>query len=131
MALDEPSGLDLELVAASFREDLGNVNAFVEGLAVKLEDLLPTQVRVDRKRAGFRGPKLVQRIEFDAGDRRLSLRYDGRSVEAVAARLSGGIVLKSETISVEAWLDALGAAVAAEAERSATTRQALERLLLQ
>jgi hypothetical protein len=131
MALDEPSGLDLELVAASFREDLGNVNAFVEGLAVKLEDLLPTRVRVDRKRAGFRGPKLVQRIEFDAGDRRLSLRYDGRSVEAVFARLSGGIVLKSETISVEAWLDALGAAVAAEAERSATTRQALERLLLQ
>jgi hypothetical protein len=131
MALDEPSGLDLELVAASFREDLGNVNAFVEGLAVKLQELLPTQVRVDRKRAGFRGPKLVQRIEFDAGDRRLSLRYDGRSVEAVHARLSGGIVLKSETISVEAWLDALGAAVAAEAERSATTRQALERLLLQ
>jgi hypothetical protein len=131
MALDEPSGLDLELVAASFREDLGNVNAFVEGLAVKLEDLLPTRVRVERKRAGFRGPKLVQRIEFDAGDRRLSLLYDGRSVEAVSARLSGGIVLKSETVSVEAWLDALGAAVAAEAERSATTRQALERLLLQ
>jgi hypothetical protein len=130
MALDEPSGLDLELVAASFREDLGNVNAFVEGLAVKLEDLLPTRVRVERKRAGFRGPKLVQRIEFDAGDRRLSLLYDGRSVEAVSARLSGGIVLKSETVSVEAWLDALGAAVAAEAERSATTRQALERLLL-
>jgi hypothetical protein len=130
MALDEPSGLDLELLAASFREDLGDVKAFVEGLAAKLEELLPTRVRVDRKRSGFRGPKLVQRIEFDSGDQRLSLRYDGRSVEAVCARLSGGIVLKSETLSVEAWLDALGAAIAAEAERSATTRQALERLLL-
>jgi hypothetical protein len=131
MALDEPSGLDLELVAASFREDLGDVNAFVEGLAVKLEELLPTRVRVDRTRAGFRGPKLVQRIEFDAGDRRLELRYDGRTVEAVGARLSGGIVLKSEAMSVEQWLDALGQAVTAEAERSASTRQALERLLLQ
>jgi hypothetical protein len=131
MALDEPSGLDLELVAASFREDLGDVNAFVEGLAAKLEDLLPTRVRVDRKRAGFRGPKLVQRIEFDAGDRRLELRYDGRTVQAVGARLSGGIVLKSEAMSVEQWLDALGQAVTDEAQRSATTRQALERLLLQ
>jgi hypothetical protein len=125
MALDEPSGLDLELVAASFREDLGDVNAFVEGLAAKLEDLLPTRVRVDRKRAGFRGPKLVQRIEFDAGDRRLELRYDGRTVQAVGARLSGGIVLKSEAMSVEQWLDALGQAVTDEAQRSATTRQAL------
>jgi len=131
MALDEPSGLDLELVAASFREDLGDVNAFVEGLAVKLEELLPTRVRVDRKRSGFRGPKLVQRIEFDAGDRRLELRYDGRTVEAVGARLSGGIVLKSEAMSVEQWLDALGRAVTDEAQRSASTRQALERLLLQ
>jgi hypothetical protein len=131
MALDEPSGLDLELLAASFREDLGDVNAFVEGLAAKLEELLPTRIRVDRRRSGFRGPKLVERIEFDAGDRRLELRYDGRSVDARCARLSGGIVLKSDTITVDAWLEALGQAVADEAQRSATTRQALERLLLQ
>ena len=131
MALDEPSGLDLELLAASFREDLGDVNAFVEGLAAKLEELLPTRVRVDRKRGGFRGPKLVQRIEFDAGDRRLELRYDGRSVETRNSRLSGGIVLKSDTVTVDVWLEALGQAVADEAQRSAATRQALERLLLQ
>ena len=130
MALEEPSGLDLELLAASFREDLGDVNAFVEGLAAKLEELLPTRVRVDRKRTGFRGPKVVERIEFDAGDRRLELRYDGRSVETRNSRLSGGIVLKSDTVTVDAWLEALGQAVADEAQRSAATRQALERLLL-
>jgi hypothetical protein len=131
MALDEPSGLDLELLSASFREDLGDVNAFVEGLAAKLEELLPTQVRVDRKRTGFRGPKVVERIQFDAGDRRLELRYDGRSVDARSSRLSGGIVLKSDTVTVDTWLEALGQAVADEAQRSAITRQALERLLLQ
>ena len=131
MALDEPSGLDLELLAASFREDLGDVNAFVEGLAAKLAELLPTRVRVDRRRTGFRGPKVVERIEFDAGDRRLELRYDGRSVETRNSRLSGGIVLKSDTVTVDVWLEALGQAVADEAQRSAATRQALERLLLQ
>jgi hypothetical protein len=31
---DEPTGLDLDLLAASFRSDLSDVGAFVEGLAV-------------------------------------------------------------------------------------------------
>jgi hypothetical protein len=128
---DESDSLDLDLLAASFRADLSDVGAFVEGLAVKLEDLLPTRVHVERKRAGFRGPKLVQRIEFDARDRRLELRYDGRSIDTRYSRLSGGIVLKSEMVTIEAWLDALGQELADEAQRSATTRQALERLLLQ
>ncbi|HTX45365.1 MAG TPA: hypothetical protein VMD48_03760 [Solirubrobacteraceae bacterium] len=131
MGTEEPEGLDLELLAASFRTDLGDLGAFVEGLAAKLEELLPTRVRVDRKRAGFRGPKLVERIEFDAGDRRLELRYDGRTVEPRYSRLSGGIVLKSESVGIDAWLDALNTELANEAQRSATTREALERLLLQ
>jgi hypothetical protein len=131
MGIEEPEGLDLELLAASFRTDLGDVGAFVEGLAAKLEELLPTRVRVDRKRAGFRGPKLVERIEFDAGDRRLELRYDGRTVDPRYSRLSGGIVLKSESVTIDAWLDALNKELADEAQRSATTREALERLLLQ
>jgi hypothetical protein len=131
MGTEEPEGLDLELLAASFRTDLGDLGAFVEGLAAKLEELLPTRVRVDRKRAGFRGPKLVERIEFDAGDRRLELRYDGRTVEPRYSRLSGGIVLKSESVGIDAWLDALNKELAEEAQRSATTREALERLLLQ
>jgi hypothetical protein len=131
MGIEEPEGLDLELLAASFRTDLGDVGAFVEGLAAKLEELLPTRVRVDRKRAGFRGPKLVARIEFDAGDRRLELLYDGRTVEPRYSRLSGGIVLKSESVTIDAWLDALNKELAEEAQRSATTREALERLLLQ
>jgi hypothetical protein len=128
---DQSDSLDLDLLAASFRADLSDVGAFVEGLAVKLEDLLPTRVRVERKRAGFRGPKLVQRIEFDTGDRRLELRYDGRSIDTRYSRLSGGIVLKNESVDIDAWLQALGESLASEAQRSATTRQALERLLLE
>jgi hypothetical protein len=128
---DQSDSLDLDLLAASFRADLSDVGAFVEGLAVKLEDLLPTRVRVERKRAGFRGPKLVQRIEFDSGDRRLELRYDGRSIDTRCSRLSGGIVLKNESVDIDAWLQALGESLASEAQRSATTRQALERLLLE
>jgi hypothetical protein len=51
-------------------------------------------------------------------------------VETRASKLSGGIVLKSQELDTDAWLHALGSALAAEAERSASTRQALERLLM-
>jgi hypothetical protein len=86
---------------------------------------------VDRKKQGMFGPKVVRRIEFDARDRRLELRYDGRSIDTRFSRLSGGIVLKSESLDIDPWLHALGEELAAEAQRSATTREALERLLLQ
>jgi hypothetical protein len=122
---------DLDLLAASFRADAADVDAFVESLATKLEQAMPGQVRVYRWRGGFRRPKRVQRIVLDAGDNRLELRLAGRSIETSSSRLSGGIVLKTEPVSVDEWISALTEAVAAEAQRSATTRQALERLLIE
>jgi hypothetical protein len=120
---------DLDLLAASFRADAADVDAFVESLAIKLEQAMPGKVRVYRWRGGFRRPKRVHRIALDAGDRRLELRLVGRSIETSTSRLSGGIVLKTERVSVDDWISALTEAVAAEAQRSATTREALERLL--
>jgi len=129
MANDDES-VDLDLLAASLRADAGDVGAFVESLAVKLEEAIPQRVRVDRRRAGFRGPKLVNQIVVDLGDQRLELRAGSGSLETRRAKLSGGIVLKSEQLDTDAWLEALGGALAAEARRSATTRQALQRLLI-
>ncbi len=48
------------------RSELGT---FVEALAVKLEEAVPGSVRVQRRRDGLFGPKLVRRIALDAGDR--------------------------------------------------------------
>ena len=126
---DDVESVDLDLLAASLRADTGDLGAFVESLAVKLEDAIPQRVRVDRRRSGFRGPKLVRQIVVDLGDQRLELRSDG-GIETRRAKLSGGIVLKSEQLDTDDWLAALGGALAAEARRSETTRQALQRLLI-
>ena len=130
MATDDAS-LDLDLIAASLRIDASDLGAFVESLAVKLEEVLPYGVRVERRRAGLRGPKLVRRMAVDAGGLRFELRADNGAIDTRCSRMSGGIVLKTESVDVEAWLTALGEALADEARRSQTTRQALERLLLQ
>jgi hypothetical protein len=122
-------GIDIDLLAASLRADAGDLGTFVEALAVKLEDAVPGAVRVERRRDGMFGPKAVRRIALDLADLRLELRRDGPSVETRCSRLSGGIVLKSEAVDTDAWLRLLGEALARQAGRSQTTRQALERLL--
>jgi hypothetical protein len=87
-------------------------------------------VQIERRRSGLRGPKLVSRIAVDAGDRRLELLSDRGVLQTRSSRLSGGIVLKTELLEIDAWLAALSEALAAEAGRSEKTRQALERLLI-
>jgi hypothetical protein len=130
VALDE-GALDIDLLAASLRSDSSDVNAFVESLATKLEDAVPDRVRVQRRRDGLFGPKQVRRIALDAGSTRLELvRGDRGGVETRCSRLSGGIVLKNEPVDTDAWLAALGEALADEAQRNERTRRALERLLI-
>jgi hypothetical protein len=122
-------GQDLDLITASLRADAGDVSVFVEALAAKLEATIPGSVRVVRMRGRMFGPKQVGRITVDADGRRLELRRSGDDIETSCSRLSGGIVLKTETVDTDTWLTALGEALAAQAQRSQTTRQALERLL--
>jgi hypothetical protein len=125
------ASLDFDLIAASLRADASDLAAFVESLAVKLEEALPGRAKVQRARRGLLGPKVVRSITLDVGDQRLGMtREDGDQVELSRARVSGGIVIKSETLDTEAWLAELSAAMVAEAERSEQTRQALQRLLI-
>jgi hypothetical protein len=131
MALDahDPGGLDIDLLAAALRADTSELGTFVEALAVKLEEAVPGSVRVERRREGMFGPKLVRRITLDTDQERLELSRDRDRVETSSSRLSGGIVLKREMFPTDAWLQRLGGALAEQAARSQSTRQALERLL--
>jgi hypothetical protein len=131
MATDDAgqTDLDIDLVTASLRADMSDLRAFVEALAAKLEDAMPGAVSVERRRDGMFGPKQVRRIAVEASGQRLELRADGASIQTRCARLSGGIVLKSEELPTDEWLRALGEALADQARTSQTTRQALERLL--
>lgn len=121
---------DLDLLAASLRADASDLQAFVESLATKLEQAVPGRVRVQRRRSARLRPKLVRQISLDAGDRRLELSFADGGLQTSCSRLSGGIVLKRETLDTDAWLTVVGEALSAEAQRSETTRQALERLLI-
>ena len=123
-------GQDLDLITASLRADTTDVSTFVEALAVKLEDAIPglgagaalarTHVRAQGRSGGSRST----RADSDS-----SCAVRATTSRRLCSRLSGGIVLKTETVDIDAWLTALAEALAAQAQRSQTTRQALERLL--
>jgi hypothetical protein len=125
----EQADVDIDLLSASLRADTSDLRAFVESLAVKLEDAVPQLVRVDRRREGMFGPKLVRRLVIDAGEQRLELESRGGVVQTTCSKMSGGIVIKRQAVGTNEWLAALGEALAREAKRSEITRQALERLL--
>ena len=124
--------LELDLLASSLRADSSDVRAFIEGLAVKLEEAIPGLVRVQRARSGLRGPKLVRLIAVDAGGDRLELTCEGGDrVQARRAHVSGGITLKPDALDIDEWMHALPQALGREAGRREQIRQARERLLLQ
>jgi hypothetical protein len=120
----------LDLAGASLRAEGRELDAFLEVLAARLEEALPGVAKVERRRFGLRGPRRVRRIALDAGERRLELLVGGGgSPQACRLRLSGGIVLRRERLSLEDWLRELAEVVAERARESSAAREALERIL--
>jgi hypothetical protein len=129
MAMDEPG---FDLVAASLRADTTDLAAFVEALAVKLEGALPDAVRVERRRDGFlSGTKRVQRISVSMDAARYDLERDGGVLRTSRCSEVRGIVIKSEELGLDEWIDALSRELADRARESERARIALQRLLEQ
>ena len=122
---------DFDLVASSLRADSSDTRALAEALAIRLEGALPQETRVQRRSKGLLSrTKVVRRIEIDLGDSRYALDVgeDGRA-SAVRAREVRGIVLKTEPLGLDAWIDSLAQELAEMAQASEQGRLALERLL--
>jgi len=127
--MDDPG---FDLVAASLRADTTDLNAFVEALAVKLEGALPDSVRVDRRGGGLlsRG-KRVRRISIGMDEARYDLERVGESIEASRCDEVRGIVIKSERLGLDEWIDALSRELTNRAQQSERSMLALQRLLEQ
>jgi hypothetical protein len=122
--------LDLDLAAASIRADRRDVPAFVNALAVRLEEAVPGLVEVQRKRAGmFSGEKVVRRIACTVGEESYVLDADGRTVVATCGKTVRGIVIRTETLPLAEWAQRLVAALGREADTSAEAYRALHGLV--
>jgi hypothetical protein len=118
-----------ELLASSLRADAADLNVFAEALATKLEGALPGHTTVDRKGGLFSKAKRVRHVTVDLGESRYELSADGGRVETTRCKTVRGIVLKTERLPVDEWIEDLSRQLAAEAQRNEQARLALERLL--
>ena len=129
----EVGGVDesgFELLAASLRASSSDLGMFVEVLADKLERALPGRVKVDRRALRFLSKeKRVERLELDFAGKRYLLATQAGRIETRCAKAVRGVVLKTEEISLDAWLEALARDLATEARSSEQSRLALDQLL--
>jgi hypothetical protein len=124
----EDPGFDL--VAASLRADTTDLAAFVEALAVKLEGALPESVKVERSGGGLLSrAKRVRRISIGMDEGRYDLERVGDSIQTSRCNEVRGIVIKSERLGLDEWIDALSRDLTERAQQSERSRLALQRLL--
>ena len=128
--LQEP--LQMELLAASLRADSTDNKAFLEALATKLAGSLPNQTTVIRQSSIFSREHPVKEITVTMGDYQYRIGREKQGpIVTQRAKVVRGIVLKTEQIPMDQWIDELADALAHEAADSAQARIALERFLLQ
>jgi hypothetical protein len=118
---------DFDVLASALRADTGDLRAFVEALATKLEGAFGDRTRIER--AGFLGPKRVRQIAVRLGDNEYALEHDEGRVECRRRTVVRGIALKNEELELDAWIDELSQALVIEATASERGRAALQRLL--
>ena len=122
------------MLAASLRRDSDDLSMYAGFLINTLSASLPADmVRVERK-AGLFG-----RVKDDApvlgvsvllGDRRFSLHRTGvgQPVTAQIRHESGGVVLRTDTVAMDAWSRDLASALTNYAQSHASAAQVLQRL---
>jgi hypothetical protein len=121
-----------ELYAASLRADKADLTTFLDALAIKLEGSLPDYTMVSRQGSIFSRERTIKEVIVSLADHQYRIgRGKQGPLVAVRAHVVRGIVLKTEQIPVDQWIEELSEALAQLAGRSAQTRAALERFLLQ
>ena len=118
---------DFDLLAASLRVEAADLRTLVPVLGAKLADALPSRVALHR--GGFFGSGPLDGFVVDLGSWRFSLRMEHGQPSAERIHVVRGIALKTETLPLGEWIDALSAALAELAATSALDRAALLRLL--
>ena len=127
--LSEP--LQVEMLAASLRADSTDLKAFMEALATKLEGSLPNQTMVTRQSGWFSREHPVKEVAVSLGDYQYRIGRERQGpLMTQRAKVVRGIVLKTDAIPMEQWIEEVAEQLAQEASRSAQSRTALERFLL-
>lgn len=121
---------DLELAAASMLADGKDVHVLLKVLAGQLAGALGDRLRVDRKGGLLRKSSDITALEASIGSEQFRAAVSGPGVTCTIGHSSGGIRIRSDTVSMDEWLRRLLEALKVEASHSQTARLALESIVI-
>ncbi len=130
----EPSGsggdaLDLSMAVSQLASNSTDLRIMLKLLVSQLSDALGDRISVER--AGrFRKSDEIKNVRIVLGDDTLEAAVDGASVRCSVGHSSGGIRIRSEQVSMDAWLTRLLSTLQSEAAHSEQTRLALENIMI-
>ena len=125
------SQTEFDAGAAAVRRAQGDMRAFLEGLAVRLQGALPGQVAVERASDGlFSGRTHVARISVTLDQWVLDIALRHGHTQCRRAKSVRGVTLRTEEMALPAWLGALGAELRTLGEQSGAAHEALHDFLM-
>jgi hypothetical protein len=123
---------EVSVLAAVVGRQTLDLNVYAAFLLESLSGALPPEhVTIERSRSLLRRKDApVVAASVSLGEQRFTLRRASATArpEPVIAHLVGGIVLKSEPVSLDDWTQRLATALADQAARDADTAAALARI---
>ncbi|RUL66060.1 hypothetical protein EKH79_05025 [Dyella dinghuensis] len=122
---------DFDLNAAWFRKSQGDLKAFMEAFAVRLEGAIPGRVTVERQKDGlFSKISHAVKISVDAHNHTYVLALQKSRLLAQRSKSVHGVTLSTEQMDVPAWLAALHDEIQALAEHAGSAQNVLHDFLM-
>ncbi len=129
MQIENQEKLKFEATAIISKKYAANHRDFFETFSKLLEDAIPIETEVIRT-GGMFSKKLVQKVTVAFKEKRYAIEDVGHDcLHAERARVVQGIALKTESISIEMWVNEIIAFITERSKTSISARKALTRIL--
>lgn len=128
---DFEDALQVDVLACSLQMDKNQSGDLIEYLATKLSSALPEETEVTRGGWFLSSSRPVTELSIKLGDIGFQMiREKKGAITARQMKIVRGVVLKTEEVDVEHWVQSLAQALAAMAEKNSRTREALQKFVI-
>lgn len=128
---DFEDALQVDVLACSLQMDKSQSGDLLEYLAVKLSSALPDETEITRGGWFLSSSRPVTELTLKLGDVGFQMvREKKGAITARQMKIVRGVVLKTEEIDVEKWVQNLAGTLAEMAEKNSRTKEALQKFVI-
>jgi hypothetical protein len=121
---------DLSMAVSTLASNSSDLRIMLGALVGQLSEVLGNRLVIERAGGRFRKSDEIKTVSITLGSDTLQADVDGGSVRCSIGHASGGIRIRNEQVSMEAWLTKLLTILRDEAAHSDQTRLALEHIVI-